>query len=91
MSTLRRDVSYLKRGNFQDFMTITEVAHEVDRDISWIRILERNGRIPKAARVKRGQTQVRLWSPDQVQEIKEILATHKPGRPPGKSNGKARG
>lgn len=77
-----REVGYLKPAKFQDYLTITELANEVGRTISWLRLLERDDRIPKAARVKRGKLRVRLWSPAQVEEIKEILATHRRGRPP---------
>lgn len=76
-----REVGYLKPAKFQHYLTITELANEVGRTISWLRLLERDDRIPKAIRVKRGKLQVRLWSPEQVQEIKEIIATHRPGRP----------
>lgn len=76
-----RDVAYLKPDKFQDHVTITELANKVGRTVSWLRLLERDGRIPKAARVKRGQLQVRLWSPAQVEEIIDIISTHRPGRP----------
>lgn len=76
-----RDVSYLKPKRFQDYVTINELSKLVKKDISWLRYLERVGRIPKASRVKRGQLEVRLWSPRQVEEIKAILATHQVGRP----------
>jgi hypothetical protein len=77
----RRDMAYLKPKKFQDHVTITELSRIVDRDISRLRQLEREGRIPQAARVKRGTLQVRLWSPEQVEEIKEIISKMRPGRP----------
>jgi hypothetical protein len=80
---IKRDVSTLKPLKFQDHRTIGELAREVDRDVSWIRALEADGRIPKAIRVRRGRLQVRLWSPEQVEEIKEIFRNMRPGRPPG--------
>jgi hypothetical protein len=78
---VRRDTGYLKPKKFQDYMTLSEVASAVERDPSWIRLLEANDRIPKATRIKRGQLQIRLWSPAQVDEIRAIIATHRPGRP----------
>lgn len=78
-----RDVRYLKPKKFRDHLTITEVARHVKRDVSWIRRLEKKGRIPKAHRVTRGQIEIRLWSPAQVAEIERIIAGHKVGRPPG--------
>ncbi len=79
--TKHRDVKYLKPKKFRNHLTIAEVAREVERDISWIRRLEKEGRIPKASRVARGQIEIRLWSPEQVKEIKSIIASHKVGRP----------
>jgi hypothetical protein len=78
-----RDVSYLKTAKFQDYLTLKELSDYVEKDPSWIRHLERVGRIPKAARVKRGKILIRLWSPAQVEEIQGIIAQHRPGRPKG--------
>ena len=80
----KRDVNYLKPAKYQDYLTIGEVCEEVDKRPKWIKQLERDGRIPKALRVKRGKVELRLWSPAQVREIKQILSTHRVGRP---SNG----
>jgi len=76
-----RDLGYMKPHNYRGHMTLTEVAREVGCDSSWIRKLERAGRIPKATRVQRGELMIRLWSPEQVAEIKQIKATHRVGRP----------
>jgi len=76
-----RDVSYLKPSKFQHYLTITEVARACNRDISWIRKLEAEGKIPTAKRVKRGELEVRLWSPGDLREIQTILAAMRPGRP----------
>lgn len=84
MATFRnsmRDVSWLKPEGFEDCMTITEVAREVNRDIAWIRRLERADRIPVAARV--GPNKTRLWTPAQVGEIRVILSKMRRGRPRG--------
>lgn len=79
-----RDVKHFKPKRFADHMTITEVARKVNRDISWIRRLEARNKIPRARRVKAGDLMVRLWSPEQVDEIATIVANLRPGRP---SNG----
>jgi hypothetical protein len=77
----RRDLSYLKPRKFQNHVTIIELSRIVERDISRLRQLEREGRIPEAARIKRGTLEIRLWSPAQVEEIKEIIGNMRPGRP----------
>lgn len=76
-----RDVGFLKPKGYEKHLTITEVSQRVDRDISWLRRLERNNKIPKAHRVKHGSLSVRLWSPTQVKEIEKVLKNAKPGRP----------
>lgn len=76
-----RDVQYLKPTKFQHYLTLAEVSREVKRDASWIRRLEKAGKIPMAQRVQRGELSVRLWSPRQVEEIKEVLSKLRPGRP----------
>lgn len=76
-----RDCSYLKPRGFKGHFTLAELSREIEKDPSWLRALEKEGRIPKAARVRRGKLNVRLWSPDQVEEIREIIAQHRPGRP----------
>lgn len=77
----RRDVGYLKPVKFQDHFTLAELSAHVQRDPSWIRQLEKDGRIPKAQRIKRGKISIRLWSPEQAAECKRIIDTHHPGRP----------
>jgi hypothetical protein len=78
-----RDVGFLKPDRFKDYVTISELSRIVVKDISWLRRLERAGRIPQASRVSRGELEVRLWSPSQVDEIKEILSKMRVGRPKG--------
>jgi DNA-binding transcriptional MerR regulator len=78
---MKRDVSYMKPRGKKEMLTISETAASLECDISWLRKLESQNRIPKAARVRRGQIMVRLWTPEQVEEIREILAHHKVGRP----------
>lgn len=77
--TKMKDVSSLKPERFQNHLTLTEVVRLVKRDPSWIKRLEREGRIPKAARF--GKLRTRLWSPDQVKEIQNVIANSRPGRP----------
>ncbi len=76
-----RDLSFLKPAKFQDYLTITELARFVGKDVTWIKRLEKEGRIPKAARHYQGENAIRLWSPSQVQEIKTIFQNMKLGRP----------
>jgi hypothetical protein len=73
----------MKPDGFLDYLTITEMSVAVDRDVSWLRNLERRGKIPAAHRVKVGKLSVRLWSPTQRDEIKVIVNSLKRGRPPG--------
>lgn len=79
---VKRDLGYFKPPRFKNHMTLAEMAEFIPCDPSWLRWLEREGRIPKAARVKRGKLSIRLWSPAQANEIKEIISNHKVGRPP---------
>jgi hypothetical protein len=76
-----RDMSYLKPSKFRNHVTITELSRIVGRDTSRLKQLEREGRIPEAARIERGTLLIRLWSPAQVEEIKHIISQLKPGRP----------
>lgn len=78
----KRDTSYFKPGKFKSYFTIQEVCKAVDRHPTTILRLEKADKIPIAARIQRGQISVRLWSPAQVEEIKRVLLTLKPGRPP---------
>jgi hypothetical protein len=78
----KRDLAFLKPHGYEKHVTITELSRIVNKDISWLRQLEREDRIPVAARIQRGELLVRLWSPAQVEEIKQILSRMKPGRPP---------
>jgi hypothetical protein len=76
-----RDVSYYKPKGFEKHLTITELSRHVNRDVSWIRQLESDARIPKARRVRHGKLTIRLWSPAQVEEIEIIFKAMRPGRP----------
>lgn len=74
-------VKHLKPDKFQHYLTIGELARIVKKDVSWIRKLEREGRVPEGTRHKIGSIEIRLYSPAQVQEIKEIFSMMRPGRP----------
>jgi len=79
----RRNLDYFKPSKFKDHSTLAELCEQIGKDPSWIRVLEAQGRIPKAQRFPHGKLMVRLWSPQQVDEIQSIIAKHKPGRPKG--------
>jgi len=78
---LLRDVGYMKPKGYENYKTLTETSVAVERDPSWLRKLESDGRIPKAHRVKLGGLSIRLWSPNQIKEIKQIVNNMKRGRP----------
>ena len=77
--TERQGVSRFKPKGYEHYLTIAELSKEVGRETSWIKQLERKDRLPAPNRVKVGKLSVRLYSPEMVEEIKAIFATHKPG------------
>jgi hypothetical protein len=79
----RRGTAYIKPRKFADYLTLSELSERVDKNPRWLRRLEADGRIPKAVRISWGKLRVRLWSPAQVEEIEEIISTHRVGRPSG--------
>ncbi len=80
--TMPRDISYFKPKKYKHYFTLAEMAREVQCDPSWLRKLERAGRIPEAQRVQRGKLAIRLWSPADRDEIIRIMSEHRVGRPP---------
>jgi hypothetical protein len=77
-------LQHLKPKKFRDYLTLGEVAMKLGHDPRWLTRLEAAGRIPKATRVDHGKLSYRLWSPAQVEEIRTIIQSHKPGpRPKG--------
>lgn len=76
-----RNVDFMKPKGHEDWLTITELSVKTSKDVSWLRRLERENRIPKARRFSHGELRVRLWSPKQVEEIQAILSTLRRGRP----------
>jgi hypothetical protein len=73
-----------KPPGFEHYLTITEAGLQLGKDPRWIKRLDTLGRMPEAKRVQRGLISIRLYSPDQVEEMREIFKTHKPGRKPRK-------
>jgi len=78
---VKRDLRYMKPKKFQDHLTLAELSARVDKDPRWIRRLEDAGRIPVPRRVPMGKLEIRLWSPEQADEIEKIISGHKVGRP----------
>ena len=80
---IRREngLAHLKPPKFKDYLTLSEVALAIPIDPIWLKRLEAQDRIPRAARVPMGKLQMRLWSPEQVEEIRTIIEGHKIGRP----------
>lgn len=79
--TVPRDTAYFKPVMYKEYLTLAEMARAVGCDPSWLRKLERAGRIPEAQRVQRGKLHIRLWSPAQRDEIIRIISEHRVGRP----------
>jgi len=80
-SYTKRDMCMLKPERYRDWMTITELSQHTGKNFKYLLKLEKEGRIPTAARLQKGQLAWRLWSPEQVDEIIQILKTHRVGRP----------
>jgi hypothetical protein len=76
-----RDVTFMKPKGHEKWLSITELSVKTEKDVSWLRKLERERRIPVAKRFPHGELSIRLWSPAQVAEIERILGTLKRGRP----------
>jgi hypothetical protein len=78
----QKTMDWIKPPRFKDYMTLGEVSLKLGHDPRWITRLEAAGRIPKATRVAHGKLDYRLWSPAQVEEIRQIIKGHKVGRRP---------
>lgn len=72
----------VKPKGFEQHLTVLEVARIVNRDRSALARAEKTGRIPRPVRVKVGRLQVRLYSPEEVEKIKQHFANVRPGRIP---------
>lgn len=79
-----RGVDYFKPTKFQDYLTLGELETVTGKDRSWIRKLEREGRLPKAKRHKIGALKIRLYSKEDVEFIQQYFKDTKPGRKPKK-------
>jgi hypothetical protein len=77
----QRNMDWIKPPQFKDYLTKSEVSIKLSVDPRWLERLEAAGRIPKAARVAHGKLEYRLWSPKQVEEIRQIMEGHRVGRP----------
>jgi hypothetical protein len=87
------DFSRWKPKDKQDWLTMTELARKCGRDVSWLRRLDRQGQLPKAARVKVGRLSVRLYSPAKADQIFQMFRARDEARltrskPKGKKKGK---
>lgn len=69
----QEDFSRWKPADKQDWMTMTELARYVGRDVSWLRRMDRQRQLPVAARVKVGRLSVRLYSPRQAAQILRLF------------------
>lgn len=78
------DFDRWKPKNMRNHLTMTELCRVVNRDPSRIKQLEKRGVLPKPVRVKVGELSVRLYSPKEVQQIKQHFKLAKPGRPTDK-------
>jgi hypothetical protein len=75
-------VGRFKPEAFDGYVTLGELSVIVNRDRDYLRRLEREERLPVPKRVQRGRLYVRLYSPRQVEECKEIIAAMRPGPKP---------
>lgn len=66
----RDDPARWKPPTMRNFLTIGELADAVERTTNRIRTLEREGVLPKPVRVKVGRLRVRLYSPQEVRQVK---------------------
>jgi len=73
--------SRIKPKGFEDYLTVMEVARLVKRDRSALARAEKRGKLPRPIRVKVGRLQVRLYSPEEVEQVIEHFKNVKPGRP----------
>lgn len=76
---IRRSPDYFKPKQFKHYFTLRELAVFVSRDPSRIREMEKRDMIVSPARVKRGEIFVRLYSPEQADEIKIFFDNLKRG------------
>lgn len=63
------DAKRWKPEGFEKYLTISELARLVNRDVTRLRALDYQGILPKPARAKVGRLSVRLYSPEVVRQI----------------------
>jgi hypothetical protein len=66
-------VKWMKPSRFAHYKTSKELACALQIDPRTLKRLEGRGIIPEPARVKRGRLSIRLYSPENEDEIKRIL------------------
>lgn len=64
---------WMKPEKFRHYKTSKELACALHVDPRTIKRLERLGTLPEPARVSRGLLRIRLYSPENEEEIKKIL------------------
>lgn len=69
----KREVPWFKPERFRHYKTVKELACALHVDPRTLKRLERAGITPEPSRVKRGLLMIRLYSPENEQEIKKIL------------------
>lgn len=69
-----------KPKKYKDYLSRKELAVFVHRDPRTIIRAEKSGLIPIPARVTRGKLRIRLYSPQQAEEIKVFFEGRKAGR-----------
>jgi hypothetical protein len=73
-----------KPEGFEHYLTMSELCRIVKRDNSRIRSLEKDAaagkiKFPSPIRVKVGKLSVRLYSPEEVEQVKEWFRHARPG------------
>lgn len=64
---------WMKPQKYRHYKTVKELACALHVDPLTLKRLERAGTIPEPARVSRGLLRIRLYSPENEEEIKRIL------------------
>lgn len=70
---VKKDLSWIKPAKFAHWKTIGELASALQIDPRTLKRLEQAGTIPEPQRVNRGRLRIRLYSPENEEEIKQIL------------------
>jgi len=78
------DSSRWKPEGFENYLTLAELCRVVKRDPSRVRRAEQRAKrgeivFPSPIRVKIGKLRVRLYSPEEVKQVKEWFRNARPG------------